>query len=107
MTPPARLALVPALLAALGGCRLFTDTASLVLENRSPAAIVEVYLPPHDADWGESLLREPIPPGDSRVFWWIAPGTYDILVRDAEEGFDFWISEELAPWERHHISYPH
>lgn len=106
MASPARLALLPALLVALAGCRLFTATASLVIENGSSAAIVEVYLPPNGLeDLGDDLLGDPIPPGDSRIFRWIAPGLYDIVAWDADGGWRCWYAEQILPWERHVVVY--
>jgi hypothetical protein len=98
---------LPLLLAILAGCRLFTDTATLVVENRSSFTIDEVYITPHNALWGDDLLAETIPPGESLTFRWIAPGTYDILVWDAGDGWSAWVGEYLAPWEKHTITHPY
>jgi hypothetical protein len=93
------------LLALLAGCRLFTDTATLVVENRSEYAIDLVQIAPPGTPWGDDPLSDPIPPGDSRAFRSLTPGTYDILVSDTDEGWDAWLGEVLKPWERHAITY--
>jgi hypothetical protein len=96
------------LLAALAGCRLFTDTAALVVENRSSFTIDEVRIAaPGAAGWSDDLLAETIPPGESHTFRGLTPGAYDILVWDADGGWDVWLGEVLEPWERHEIVYPH
>jgi len=96
------------LLAVLGGCRLFTDTATLVVENLSSFSIDVVQIaPPEALAWGDDLLPDTIPPGDSRAFRSLTPGTYDVVVWDTDGGWDFWPREVLGPWERHTIAYPH
>ncbi len=102
-----RILFWPLLLAVLTGCRLFIDTATLVVENRSNFSIDEVYLTPHDTPWGDSLDLDAIPPGDSHAFRGLTPGTYDILVWDTDGGWDVWLGEVLEPGERHAIAYPH
>jgi hypothetical protein len=94
--------------AALAGCRLFTDTATLVVENRSSLSIDDVRIaPPESAAWSDDLLAATISSGESHTFRGLTPGTYDILVWDTEEGWDVWLGEVLEPWERHTIAYPH
>jgi hypothetical protein len=100
------LFLVPLLLAVLTGCRLFTDTATLVVENDSEVAIDEIYIAAPGAPWVDDLLADPIPPGESHVFRGLTPGSYDILVWDTDEGWDVWLGEVIAAWERHAIVYP-
>ncbi len=63
--------------------------------------------PPGASAWGDDLLSDTIPPGDSRAFHSLTPGTYDIVVWDTDGGWDFWLGEVLEPWERHTIVYPH
>lgn len=102
-----RIVLVPLLLAGLAGCRLFIDTATLVVENRSDFTIDEVRIePPEATEWGDDLLAATIPPGETHAFRGLTPGTYDILVRDTDDGWDVWLAEVLEPWERHAIAYP-
>ena len=99
---------LPLLLALLAGCRLFTDTATLVVENRSSCTIDVVQIaPPEAMAWSDDLLAATIPPGESLAFRGLTPGTYDILIWDTEEGWDVWLGEVLEPWERHTIAYPH
>jgi hypothetical protein len=101
-----RVLFLPLLIALLAGCRLFTDTATLLVENRSEYAIDLVQIAPPGTPWGDDPLSDPIPPGDSRAFRSLTPGTYDILVSDTDEGWDVWLGEVLEPWERHAITYP-
>jgi hypothetical protein len=101
-----RRLVLSALSVVLAGCTLFTDTAALVLENDAAVAVREVYLaPPDAAAWGENLLDGLIAPGATVAFRGIAPGTWDVLVRDAEEGWSAWVGEVFAPWERHRLRY--
>lgn len=105
MNPIRRLAPL-ALSVALAGCALFTDTATLVLENDAAVAVQEVYLaPPGATGWGGNLLDGPLAPGAARAFRGIEPGVWDVLVRDAEEKWSAWVGEVFAPWERHRLRY--
>ena len=62
---------------------------------------------PAAPDWGDDLCSGTIPPGGSREFRGLTPGTYDILVWDTGDGWDVWFGEVLEPSERHVIAYPH
>jgi hypothetical protein len=76
-------------LAALAGCCLFPETATLIIQNDSSFEVDEVYISPvGSADRGENWLpaATTIPPGTSHIFRRITPGTYDVLIYDTEEG---------------------
>jgi hypothetical protein len=98
---------LPLLLANFAGCRLFTVTATLVVENRSAYVIDVVQFTLEGIPWGDDPLSDPILPNNSRAFRSLTPGTYDILVRDTKEGWGAWLGEVLEPWERYVITYPH
>jgi hypothetical protein len=74
-------------LAALAGCCLFPETATLIIQNNSSFNVDEVYIVPlGSSDVGEDWLDTIIPPWKSHAFHRIAPGMYDVLVHDTDGG---------------------
>jgi hypothetical protein len=83
------------LLAALAGCCLFPQTATLIIQNDSRFDLDEVYITPAGAsELGEDWLPATIPPNSSHTFRGIAPGTYDVTVYDTEDGM--WVEPGLV-----------
>jgi hypothetical protein len=75
------------LLAALTGCSLCPETATLIIQNDSSHVVDEVYIAPIDSpDMGDNWLSTTIPPGGSHPFRRINPGTYDVLINDQDGG---------------------
>ncbi len=70
--------------AALVGCVIVTDNATLTVHNHSSHAIVELRLAEvHDANWGPNLLGRTMWPSDDAVIGNITCGHYDVLAVDA------------------------
>ncbi len=84
-------------LAAVAGCCLFPETATLIIQNDSSFEVDEVYITPVGSpDLGNDWLPAPmtISPGTSHTFRRINPGTYDVLVYDVAGGE--WVEPGLA-----------
>jgi hypothetical protein len=76
-------------LAAVAGCCLFPETATLIIQNDSSFEVDEVYITPVGSpDLGENWLPATmtISPGTSRTFRRINPGVYDVLIFDVTGG---------------------
>ncbi|OHD73484.1 MAG: hypothetical protein A2177_13275 [Spirochaetes bacterium RBG_13_68_11] len=77
------------MLAALAGCCLFPETATLIIQNDSSHVVDEVYIAPIDSpDMGDNWLTAAttISPATSHTFRRINPGTYDVLIYDVDGG---------------------
>lgn len=82
-------------LAALAGCCLFPETATLIIQNDSSFVVDEVYITPADSsDLGDDWLSTTILPGDRHIFRRISPGTYDVLIGDT--GVGWWPVPDLV-----------
>jgi hypothetical protein len=84
-------------LAAIAGCCLFPETATLIINNNSSHVVDEVYITPVGSpDLGNDWLpaSTTIDPGDSYPFRRIDPGTFDVRICDVDGGE--WVSPGLV-----------